>query len=503
MVEQMQADLSAPRAAPAWNRSHRPAVTADASTEAPVTAPRLLAVMMVTLLIPGNFSFVGTQMSPNRALLLGLMPFMIWRWLKGTAGKANAADICMLSCVLWAGLSLTVNHGISTLPRSVIVCTEFFGAYLFGRLFVRNAADYRRFFVLLACGFAVLLPFALIELVTGHNLLRTLVGHVFNMPPRQSNLRPRLGLIRAQAIFDHPILYGLVASIAVANVLYIFRDRFVRSVQLAGLFVFSAFITLSSGPMIAIGIQLILTVWDRFLFFMRFKWVVLGFLAVMAMMLLKIGSQFHVLDFVIDHLMFNPQTAYGRVVNFEYGMAEVRRHPVFGIGLGDWIRPWDRAPTFDNFWLNHGMRFGMPSLAFLALAIGINCARILAQNTLTPREADYRAGYLIALAGLGLTLGTVYIWSVTAVTVFMYLGMGSWLYMKSQGERVDEAVRARRAAQARATARNPGSPSGRAAPVRPARAPGIPGGRPGERIPASRGTARHRAVPPRRHDGDV
>ena len=173
----------------------------------------------------------------------------------------------------------------------------------------------------------------------------------------------------------------------VANMLYIYRDSFRRSMQLTAFFVFVVFSSISSGPMLSVLVQLALTAWDRLLWFMRFKWLVLGFLGIMAMLLLQIASQFHILDFIIENLMFNPETAPGRIINFEYGMAEVYRHPVFGIGLGDWVRPWDRPATFDNFWLNYWMRFGMPSFAFLVLALVISASRIAMQTTLTRREA--------------------------------------------------------------------------------------------------------------------
>ena len=56
--------------------------------------------------------------------------------------------------------------------------------------------------------------------------------------------------------------------------------------------------------------------------------------------MLTVAAQFHILDFIIQNLMFNPQTADGRLVILEYGSAEIARHPVFGIGLNDWVRPW-------------------------------------------------------------------------------------------------------------------------------------------------------------------
>jgi hypothetical protein len=258
-------------------------------------------------------------------------------------------------------------------------------------------------------------------------------------------------MIRAQGTFEHPILFGLVGSMAFANVLYIYRDRFLRSVQLAAFFVFIVFTTISSGPMLSILIQAALTGWDRLLWFMRFKWVVFGFLVLMGFMLLKIASQFHVLDFIIQNLMFNPQTADGRLVILEYGTREIINHPLFGIGLSDWVRPWDKGASVDNFWLNHAMRFGVPSLVFLVVALTISCVRIVLETTLDRREASYRTGYLITLAGLVVTLGTVYIWSATAVFVCIYFGAGAWFYTRDR-EAPTDRDRARRAAQARAFA---------------------------------------------------
>ena len=48
----------------------------------------------------------------NHVLLLGLLPFMAWRWFRGDVGRPNAVDVCVLLCALWAGLSLVVNHGL-------------------------------------------------------------------------------------------------------------------------------------------------------------------------------------------------------------------------------------------------------------------------------------------------------------------------------------------------------------------------------------------------------
>jgi hypothetical protein len=158
-------------------------------------------------------------------------------------------------------------------------------------------------------------------------------------------------------------------------------------------------------------------------------------------------------ELIVEHLSYSPDSAEGRLVVFDYGTMEVGRHPVFGIGLNDWTRPWWRAgkSSFDNYWLLQAMRYGLPTFLFLALAWAVSFARIATQRTLTPEEADYRRGYLITLTGLGIILGTVYIWSATAVFVAIYLGAGGWFYLRPrEADARDAAVRSRRAAQSRA-----------------------------------------------------
>lgn len=447
---------------------------------------RLLFVIIVFLFIPGIFNLAGSVLSPYRVLLLGIFPWLIWRWLNT---RPCAVDFFVLAGACWTVLALVKNQGPGIGPRAFIAFVEFFGAYLIGRLLITNAREYKRYFVLLAIAFAVLLPFALLEMATGFNAVRAIFGTVFTIPARQHNLGLRLGLVRAQGTLEHPILWGLVATMGVANGFYIWRQNLVKAFGMSGFFTFMVGTSLSSGPLLAVFAQICLTAWDRMFFFMRFRWIVLGFLALFLLLLMKILAQFHLMDFILAHFTFSTTSADGRLVVFDYGMMEVMKHPVFGIGLNDWTRPWYRAgkSSFDNFWLLEAMRYGVPTFAFLALAWIGGALRIATQRTLTPEEQDYRRGYLIALAGLTITLGTVYIWNATCIFVWIYLGAGAWFYMSKQPEEVrDEATLARRAGQARgepqhgAPAEAQPRPIGASSSIRGTGAGrGLPGGLPG------------------------
>jgi hypothetical protein len=362
------------------------------------TAPGLLLLVIVVLLIPGTFQIAGSVLSPYRVLLLALSPFLVRRWIADTGGRPGTVDLLILACCLWLGLGLIVNHGLSSIPRATIMCVELFGGYLVGRTLIRNRIDHKNYFRYLTAVFAFILPFAVLEMLTNFNVLRTVADVVLDVPRRQGNLGQRFGLFRAQGPLEHPILFGMVASMGVANVFYIYRKSLQGTVR-AMLFAFMTFTTLSTGPLLSVFFQLCLMAWDRALAFVRFRWVLLAYLVLLALLAIRIGAEFEIRDFIVNRLSYSQGSAEGRLVNFDYGMMEVRRHPVFGIGLNDWTRPWWRAnePTFDNFWLGFAMRYGLPTFGFLALAWGLSFARVAMQKTLSPEETDYRRGYLMTL----------------------------------------------------------------------------------------------------------
>jgi hypothetical protein len=427
------------------------------SASAKATAPGLLLLVVVFLLIPGTFQIAGSVLSPYRVLLLGMFPFLVRRWVADTDGHPATVDLLMLAGCLWLGLALLVNHGLGAIPRATIMVVEMFGGYLVGRTLIRNRIDHKTYFHFLTLAFLVLLPFVVLEALTLINIPAKIAGLVLTIPPRTTWLGYRLGIHRAEGTFEHPILLGMVASMGVANVAYIWRDHLIQAVSRTLLFAGTVFLTVSTGPLLSVALQLSLMAWDRVLAFLRFRWLLLTYLALLGLLLLRIGVEFEIREIIVDHLSMSPASAQGRLVNFDYGLMEVRQHPVFGIGLNDWTRPWWRAgeSTFDNFWLGFAMRYGLPTFGFLALAWGLSFARIAMQKTLSPEEADYRRGYLMTLMGLTIVLGTVYIWSATFVFVMIYIGAGGWFYL--QPKEVDTRaieVRNRRAAQARAFGRH-------------------------------------------------
>ena len=78
------------------------------------------------------------------------------------------------------------------------------GAYFLGRCMIRDAASFAAMVRVMFGIVLFLTPFALLETVTGYNLLLHLTNAILPSQPEVPPLR-RLGLERVQATLDHPI----------------------------------------------------------------------------------------------------------------------------------------------------------------------------------------------------------------------------------------------------------------------------------------------------------
>jgi hypothetical protein len=398
-------------------RARRPAAVAAGSV--------LLLLFMASLLLPVRFSILGLLLTPDRLLLLIVFVPLALRLVNGQAGRVQPVDVFIMLYCFWIGLSLLVVHGPGQIPFIGVTIIELLGGYLVGRTMVRGSADYRTFFRYFAYGLLFMLPLVLIEQLTRRLLLSEILGTVFTTPA-YVDYEQRLGLNRVQAVFEHPILFGIFCSVGVANLYYLNRrDHFRKALGLTGLAVFMSFMALSTAALISILMQTAMIVWDRI---MRARWKLLAVLAVAMYVLIDLLSNRTPVEVLISYATLNSATAGMRLVIWEYGSASVLKHPVFGIGLNDWERIWWlHSPSVDNFWLVNAMRYGLPAVTLLIAGIVASLWRIFRRPDLPVEDADCRTGYAVAAMALFLTLATVHVWGPVSVFFMFYLGAGVWL----------------------------------------------------------------------------
>jgi hypothetical protein len=451
-----------------------PAVAAGAEA----TSAGLLALFFVAVLLPINFSIGGLALTPARAfLLVAFVPLAI-RWVRGAAGRATGADVFFALHCLWLGAALLAIHGSERIPYAGITVVEVFGSYLAGRMLIRNIADYRLIFRYMLIAFAVLLPFVVVEMQTGRLPLSSLLP-VETYPKVQSAAdQMRMGLYRAQAVFEHPILWGVFCSLAIANVFYLNRTRFFKGVALAGFATGMTSTSLSSGPLLAAVLQIGIVGWG---WITRNAWWVLVGLAVLGYVVVDLLSNRSPVQVMITYLTFNSHSAYWRLHIWNFGIQNVWWNPLFGLGLNDWVRPsWMGTASVDNFWLLTTMRYGIPAFLLLVAGIVMNLVAIIRQDLPTEPLRDLRRGYVTATIALSLALCTVHAWGSLLVMVMFYFGAGAWMFTGgATPEATGEAEPADGLARARAgrTARggrdpDPGpEPAAAAAPSFPRRGP--------------------------------
>ncbi|TPE48434.1 O-antigen ligase family protein, partial [Amaricoccus solimangrovi] len=431
-----------------------------------IGAGSLLALYVVSLMIPAEFHAGPIRLTPYTALLLVFIVPLFLHFLRQVSEGTNRLillDVMMIAQVVLTGLAIIYNNGIGRAVFVVNQTVSLFGGYMVGRILIRRTTDYALFFRWFFYGLAFWLPFAMIELLTKRMLISEILAHFSSPLPRAGN-EPRLGLNRVQAFMEHAITYGLLCSVGIANSYYILRDssawRYVRT----GFFCFMTFISLSSAPVIAMGLQMMLAGWDRLFGALRYKWTLLVVTGVASALVVQLAAPHGIVGLVIENLAFDPTTGWGRTEILEYGSAEVARHPWLGIGLNDWIRPWYKKPSVDNFWLVTAMRYGLPAFLLLAGGIVVHLLTIATRRRLDPVMTDYRKGYLIAWMGVIFILATVHIWGAGPLFIMAYLGAGSIFYTGPELES-GTAYRRRRALAEQGAERRLGAQGG----ARPAR----------------------------------
>ena len=412
------------------------AASATPSTIETASAPVLLALFLVSLLIPVRIYVGDLLFSPVRIfLVLAFLP-LFFRLVSGKVGRIRPVDILIGLYCLWMALSLFITHGTDRIAFIGITIVELFGGYLVGRTMVLGQADYRAFFRYFFMALLFMLPFVLVEQVTRRLLINDIVGLVFRTFP-YVDYGQRMGLNRIQTVFEHPILSGLFWSAGIGNLYFLNRDRLARALPQAGLAGFTTAMALSSGPFLVAMLQFGMIAWEKIT---RAKWKLLLALGILAYIVVDLLSNRTPFEVLISYATFNQGTAYNRVHIWNYGMQNVMSSPVFGIGLNDWFRPpWMHSGSFDNFWLLQAMRYGIPAFAFLALGVTASIWGITRAQGLSTGEKQCRTGYMVALTGFIFTLATVHVWGATSVFFMFYIGAGVWIAQAGDRDAEEEA----------------------------------------------------------------
>ena len=389
------------------------------------TIPWPIKLFLLSLLIPTEASFlIGSfRLTPYRVVLLLFFLPCFFHVFSGKAGKILKTDWLLLGYCGWMFLALSIHHGFSSgLESAGILTIESLSAYLMARMYIRNDLDFASLAKLLIIIVIALSFITIPEAITGINVIRPHIAHIGR----------RLGIVRSFGPFDHAILYGVFCASIVSFAIYVptknnshDNSSFFRTFWI----ITATFVSVSSGALAAVIVQLILACWKRLTKEIEARWNIFIVLLILAYLTIDLLSNRTPIRVIIHRLTFSAQTAYNRLIIWEWGTKHnVAEHPFLGIGFNDWVRPtWMISTSMDNFWLVNMVRYGLPAFALLAFGILALFLPINRTKGETKSIALMKTAWSFTIVGLIVAGCTVHFWNSLYSWFFFILGSGAWL----------------------------------------------------------------------------
>lgn len=395
--------------------------------------PKAVLLYLIVVMTPLFFNLGPLTMTPLRSVLFVMVPILLGQLFSGRLGRIFATDILFILHLAWGAVALAVNNPDQVVQQIGSVGIEFIGGYLVGRAYIRTRADFIALCKTVGVLVVIMLPFAVYETLTGNPIIITALNKIPGLRAVGNvAAEKRMGLERVQGVFTNPIHFGLFCSSTFALTLVALKDvlptlrRLATGAAVAG----CVFFSLSSGALLPIIMQSFLIIWAAS--FRKFNfdrpWTALLILAAIFYVVIDILSNRTPLEVFFSYATFSSHNAYWRGIIFQWGMKSVWAHPLTGIGLNDWVRPWFmHSGSMDNFWLVMTVRYGIPGFLLLASGYllgvwGVARRRFAAD----PALSQLRQAWMFTIVGLTFTLCTVHIWTSIYSFVFFVFGSGIW-----------------------------------------------------------------------------
>lgn len=416
-----------------FNSYARQAVRRNRDRRAKAKAlPLALIILPLCFLSPVDFSFYIQDFRLD-AYRLALFAFFVPALARASSDRAislNLFDFGVLAYAVWIVLALIYHMGVGQgLESGGIVALETIAPYLIARAYLTDLDRLQRFLRFLIFLSLVVASIMIIEMIAGRNLVRIISSALMGSENPVGEIG-RFGLVRARGPFTHPIHAGVMAGGLLA-IHWLTNPQTFRRWLIALIMGFGVFASVSSGPFLMFLSQMGLLIYNKIAIRLRLPkhWLLLTGAGVALIVVLEIGSNRGAVLFLVQNLAFNAWTGFYRMLQWEYGSAEVLRNPIWGIGFGDWLRPsWMRMnSSIDAFWLVTAMRYGLPALLLLVSSIVLIWKKIVVRLA---KDADSQLrkislAWLIVFFSWCFVGFTVHFWSHTYVFFCLLLGVGA------------------------------------------------------------------------------
>jgi O-antigen ligase len=401
------------------------------------TVPLLLTLIAVTVWLPEESSFyVGSfRMTVVRIFLLLIAPATIYRFaqLFSDPGYRFVWDDALMPILaIWMVVAPAVAE---SLDRGLIFggtnALEFCIPYMAIRSFITQRGQALKFTKTLLYGLSVVGLLALLDWATNEWFIRNLaskitgyskVGEGHAVTPLTADYF-RFGLLRAASTIEHPILMATICATGVllSNAYKGWLRWFFTISSLIGLVA-----ALSSAPIGAFVLGVILIVYDKTFRQMPLRWVIFSLILLLAVVVVLIGSS-NPWAFIFSKICFDPATAAYRVMEWEAYWPYVMSAPIFGLGTGQESLTEDLTSSVDSLWLRSAMLYGIPGM-ILTGAIFLGSASIRIDlgkpgHNLTQDEKKLALALDVIMWMNIFVATTVYYWGIILIYTAMLFGL--------------------------------------------------------------------------------
>ncbi|MEB0028812.1 hypothetical protein QN375_24050 [Pseudomonas sp. MH9.2] len=329
-------------------------------------APLICLVYILLIFIPAELNWLigPVRIEAYRLFLIAAALLLASKMMN------HKYDRKELALVIFCGLSAISYiyvHNAAGVQSALILILEVFVSYWIGLQVGGNIHKLRGCITLIMTMFLLLVPFAIVESLSGYRSLHVLFATIADtkVDAYLGESYFRHGLHRAGTVFAHPILYSVI------SVMYIGLLFRLYNLPLIVLFCF-AILTAIITSVTSAGLLMLLMLLVLFLmqkstryFPSVFKLAVIlsGFIFIF----LSFASNQGPIQLLIQLTSLNTDTAFARYMQWQFASMEVLRNPIFGIGFNEWARPYWMAASIDSYWLTVMLKSGIPALIALSV----------------------------------------------------------------------------------------------------------------------------------------
>ena len=386
----------------------------------------VLAYMLVlSLVIPPavTLPMQSPKITATRAiLLLTLIPAFLTlvRGIGNGTRHLRFSDYTMALCCICMFTAYTVTEGFSVAVVSAnLIIMELLGGYILARAYFCNRVEIQAVVRALTVAVIFTVCVAVVDHFLHQNWVNDTISLAFGVTPIESQYRN--GVLRAMSTTEHAILFGTFCVMS-AGVLYFGRTSARGGITRLAICALGCILAMSSAPLLALMVLVASILYDKLLNAYPWRWrlFALGFFTFVVILCVVSRNP---LEALLSRFTLEPQTAFYRLLIWEYAGAEVLNSPLFGIGLRDWARMPGMVGSVNSMWLSQAMSFGIPASFMLGLTLISSTWRT--NRPPPPPEArdryleQIRTGLTIVLM-LVIFIGfTVHLWG----TMMTFLGL--------------------------------------------------------------------------------